>query len=225
MTINNYIEYKSYLTEHELKHAPESMDYHGDFSLIYTGKRISVVGSRKVTPEISLRTSILIRKLIKKGIIIVSTLNEGVDTIAHKSAIIEKGKTIIITDNPVNQDDNKASKSLSKPVKNEFLNVFVSSLNYLSEPLSSDIINHTRALISDAIIIVEASEKSIVVHLVWEALRLGRTVLVLESLIAGNKVSWVEEILNYGAQVLNKNNFDAIIDDIPFLTAKLDYDF
>ena len=70
------------------------------------------------------------------------------------------------------------------------------------------------ALISDATVIVAAGERSGTVHQAREALRLGRDLLLLESL-ASRKFTWTEELLNYGAQVLNDENLENWLDWLP----------
>ena len=69
------------------------------------------------------------------------------------------------------------------------------------------------ALISDATIIVEASEKSGTQHQAWEAIRLGRQVFILENIINSN-ISWAYKALEYGAVVLTNDNFGDILDSI-----------
>lgn len=81
------------------------------------------------------------------------------------------------------------------------------------------------ALISDATIIIEASEYSGTRHQGWEALRLGRNLYIMENIIKDKKVTWAREMLNYGAQVLTKENYKDIIEDTHYLTAKVDYAF
>jgi DNA processing protein len=78
------------------------------------------------------------------------------------------------------------------------------------------------ALISDATIIIEASEKSGTRHQGWEALRLGREVYILENVIKEKEISWAKEMLDYGAQVLSRDNVDEIFTDIPYLTSKFE---
>lgn len=80
------------------------------------------------------------------------------------------------------------------------------------------------ALISDATIIIEASEKSGTKHQGWEALRLGRQLFIRENVL-NDKISWAEEMLNYGAQVLTNDNFEFLIESIPYLTKKKEYVF
>ena len=82
------------------------------------------------------------------------------------------------------------------------------------------------ALISDATIIIEASEKSGTKHQGWEALRLGRSVFILENVIKNPNITWAKEMLKYGAEVLTRENVNFIIESIPFLTTReVDYVF
>jgi DNA processing protein len=57
------------------------------------------------------------------------------------------------------------------------------------------------ALISDATIIVEASDKSGSLHQGWEAIRLGRPLFIWKSILK-NKVTWHKKMIDYGAVVL-----------------------
>jgi len=54
--------------------------------------------------------------------------------------------------------------------------------------------NRTMALISQATVITEAREDSGVISQGWECLRLGRLLLIHESL---KKLSWVREMMRY----------------------------
>src|SRR4051794_8079093 len=82
------------LNSFEKKHAPENTYYFGDLNLLKSGGRVSVVGSRKPTPEGIKRAQIVTRMLVGQGIVVVSGLAEGIDTVAHTTAIHCKGKTI-----------------------------------------------------------------------------------------------------------------------------------
>jgi DNA processing protein len=59
------------------------------------------------------------------------------------------------------------------------------------------------ALISNASVIVEAGEGSGSLSQGWEALRLGRPLFLLKSLIEDVALAWPKEMLNYGAMVLS----------------------
>ena len=70
------------------------------------------------------------------------------------------------------------------------------------------------ALISDATVIVAAGERSGTEHQGWEALRLGRDLLLLESL-ANRGFAWTDKLLSYGAAVLNDKNLRKWLDSLP----------
>ncbi len=63
--------------------------------------------------------------------------------------------------------------------------------------------NRTMALISDATIIVEASDSSGSLHQGWEALRLGRSLFIWKSILKDTKLSWPEKMMRYGAVELS----------------------
>jgi DNA processing protein len=60
------------------------------------------------------------------------------------------------------------------------------------------------ALVSDASVIVEASDKSGSLSQGWEALRLGRPLFLMASILDQRGLSWPRMMLNYGAMVLRK---------------------
>ena len=78
------------------------------------------------------------------------------------------------------------------------------------------------ALISDATIIIEATAISGTRHQGWEALRLGREVYILENVVQDSNVTWAKEMLDYGAQVLSRENVDGIFTHTPYLTSKFE---
>ena len=55
------------------------------------------------------------------------------------------------------------------------------------------------ALISDATIIVEASDTSGSLHQGWEALRLGRPLFIWKSILSNTQLNWPQKMLRYGA--------------------------
>ena len=73
------------------------------------------------------------------------------------------------------------------------------------------------ALLSPATIIVEAGAGSGTQHQGWEALRLGRPLYFLESAVASKDIQfqWVNEQIEYGAEILTDANCAAVLDAIP----------
>lgn len=203
------------LNEFEKKHAPEKAFYLGDLKLLQGGGRVSVVGSRKPTPLGIRRAKDVAKLLVENGVTIVSGLADGVDTIAHTTAIESGGKTIGVLGTPLSQPYPKSNLRLFNEMAGNHLVISQFPEGYPFQPKNFPIRNRTMALISHATIIVEAFEKSGTIHQGWEALRLGRPLFLLESLTKDEKLTWPRELLKYGAQVLTKDNFDELVLSIP----------
>lgn len=209
----------------ELKHAPEHLFYEGDFSLLLNGKRVSVVGSREATPTGLLRAEAITKALVDLEIIVVSGLAKGIDTMAHKTAIALGGKTIAVLGTPLSKAYPAENRALLDEIKKNHLAISQfkegGNYDYRSFPMR----NRTMALISDATIIIEASETSGTRHQGWEALRLGRSVLLLANVANDPNLSWPKEMLNYGAQVLTKENCTELLSNIPNFTNRVKLSF
>lgn len=203
------------LNQFEKKHAPALAFYAGDLDLLRIGGRVSVVGSRKPTEFGARRTKIVAKKLIENGITIVSGLAEGVDTIAHQTAIEFNGRTIAVTGTPLTNPYPKSNVSLFEEIASHHLVISQFSDGSPFQPKNFPIRNRTMALISHATIIIEAFEKSGTIHQGWEALRLGRPLFLMESLVKDQNLSWPSELVRYGARVLTKENFDDLVYSIP----------
>ena len=223
--MNTYMDYLNTFTDIEKKNSPKELFFKGDFSLLKNGRRVSVVGSRKVSDLGIKRTQFITNFLVERQITVVSGLAEGVDTAAHLAAIQRGGKTIGVIGTPLNQYFPSRNKALQDKIAENYLLLSQFLENSSVTPKNFPIRNRTMALISDATIIIEASEKSGTKHQGWEALRLGRELLIMENVINGNNVSWVNEMLNHGAQILSKSNYVDLIENIPYLTSKEEYAF
>ena len=73
------------LNEVERKNAPETLFVSGDVGLCRNFPRVSVIGTRKISPLGVRSTENLVRLLVKRGVAVVSGLALGVDACAHKS--------------------------------------------------------------------------------------------------------------------------------------------
>lgn len=57
---------------------------------------IAVVGTRKMTPYGRFCTELLVREIVRLGLVVVSGLAFGIDAVAHRTALHEKGRTIAV---------------------------------------------------------------------------------------------------------------------------------
>jgi len=203
------------LNDVELKHVPKKGYYLGELSLFSKGARVSIIGTRKPTPEGIRRANIVAKKLVAEGITIVSGMAEGVDTLAHTVAIENRGKTIAVLGTPLDKPYPKSNMGLFEHLSNNQLVISQFETGYPFSKRNFPIRNRTMALISHATVIIEASENSGTIHQGWEALRLGRPLYLLESLVKNSNLTWPEKFIEYGARVLTRDNFDDLLNELP----------
>lgn len=71
------------------------------------------------------------------------------------------------------------------------------------------------ALISQATVIVEATERSGSLQQGWESLRLGRPLLILARLFDDPALKWPKEMAHHGAVALNPRRLEEIAEYLP----------
>jgi len=219
MTSNEFTPEKALgnLNEVEKKHAPIALYWIGNSSLFKSPPKVSIVGSRKVSADGLKRTKKITKLLIQKNITIVSGLAEGVDTIAHETAIHFGGKTIAVIGTPLNKSYPASNKELQIEISKEHLLVSQFIIGTPGGRKCFPMRNRTMALISDATIIVEAQDGSGTLHQGWETLRLGRPLFIMESSTKDDSLSWPQEFLAYGAHILKNDSFDELVEMLPQL--------
>jgi DNA processing protein len=220
-----YSEYINKFSEFEKKNAPKNFFFDGDISLLTQGIKVAVVGSRKPSDEGIIRARSITKKLVELGITVVSGLAEGIDTVAHLTTISLNGKTIAFLGTPLNISYPKSNEKLLTIIKSNHLAISQFPYGYPIMKQNFPDRNRTMALFSDATVIVEASENSGTRHQGWEALRLGRSVFIMENVIKNPSVSWAKEMLKYGAQILKKDNLSLVLEEIPSFVSSVDFAF
>ena len=213
------------LNEHEAKYAPNPIYYEGDIEILSKSRKVSVIGSRKVSNDGITRAQLVTKALTKNGITVVSGLAEGVDTVAHTTAIEDGGRTITVLGTPLDKAYPKKNEELLNKIKRDHLAISQFPKGYPVQPKNFPIRNRTMALISDATIIIEAGEKSGTRHQAREALRLGRELYLLESLANDPQLTWPRQMIGYGAKVMTTNNIDQMLEELPDFTTSKDATF
>lgn len=206
------------LNDIERKHVPDSLYTLGDTALLAAGRRVSVVGSRKPSEDGIRRARALVKELISHNIIVVSGLAEGIDTVAHQTAMAGGGRTIAVLGGPLDNIYPAKNRELFAQIAREHLAISQFPSGYPIQPKNFPIRNRTMALISDATVIVEASEKSGTQHQGWEALRLGRELFLLQSVAEDPRLTWPRKMIEYGAVVLTREAMPSLLEDLPAYT-------
>ena len=198
----------------ELKHAPDELWLAGDKTLLTEHRRAAVVGSRKASPEALARARAIARELVARDIIVVSGLAEGIDTAAHKAAIEAGGRTVAVLGTPLSSAYPASNAGLLSTIRRDHLAVsqFAEGHPVLKDNFPRR--NRTMALLSDATIVVDAAETSGTRHQAWEALRLNRSLFLLENVVANPDLTWPAEMIEYGAETLNRDTISDMLDMI-----------
>lgn len=153
-------------------------------------KAVAIVGARKVSPEGAARARKLARELVHAGVVVVSGLAEGVDTEAHTSAIGNDGDTIAVIGTPLDAVYPAANKKLQEAIYRHHLLVSQFPSGTGVRPWHFPQRNKIMAAISDATVIIEASDTSGSLHQAAECMRLNRLLFIAKSVIDNPKLTW-----------------------------------
>lgn len=203
------------LNRYERKHAPEKLYLTGPLKVPFEAPRISVVGTRSPSDEGVTFTRELVKRLVEKGIIVVSGLAKGIDTEAHTTAIESGGQTVAVLGTPLDRFYPPENRKLQQLIMEKHL--AVSQFPFGHNTHRSDFVkrNRTMALISDATIIVEAEDGGGTLSQGWEAIRLKRPLFLAPFLLERRDLEWPDRMLDYGAEVLNLENIEEICETLP----------
>jgi len=210
-------------TDLEKKYAPKNLFFEGDTRLLDSGLKISIVGSRKPSEQGIKDAQCLAKTLVEHGVTVLSGLADGIDTVAHETAINNGGKTIAVLGTPLSKAYPAKNANLLNVIKQRHLAVSQFEEGYATKKENFPIRNRTMALLSDATIIVEASENSGTRHQGWEALRLGRFIFIMKSVLENKALSWPREMVKYGAQEVTCELLPNFIEAIPNITSRMEY--
>jgi DNA processing protein len=182
----------------------ELLYYTGNLDLIYE-RSVAIVGTRKPSEDGVKRTARMAKLLVEHGFTIVSGLAQGVDTIAHMTALENSGKTIAVIGTPLNQAYPKENSRLQDYIAKKHLLVsqvpFIKYLNqdYRSNRLFFPERNKTMSAITEATIIVEAGETSGTLIQARAALQQGRKLFILNSCFENPNITWPKYYEKKGA--------------------------
>lgn len=189
----------------DAKHPIELFYYRGDIGLL-DSKCISVVGARECSPDGLKRAAKLARGLAERGYTVVSGLAKGVDTAAMEAAMdVEGGKTIGVIGTPIHEAYPKENGPLQDKVAQRHLLVSqVPFYRHKTEPFKARKFhfpqrNETMAAVSDATVIVEASDTSGSLTQARACIQQGRKLFILNSCFENPNITWPAKYERDGA--------------------------
>lgn len=80
-------------------------------------RSVSVIGSRNASMESKEKTEKLVKALVKRNIVVNAGLAKGIDTITHKTALQNNGRTIAVIRTPINQYYPRENKELQLAIE------------------------------------------------------------------------------------------------------------
>jgi DNA processing protein len=177
---------------------------HGDLRIYYAGdiallKRpsVAIVGTREVSDAGTTRTKRLTRELVAAGINIVSGLAYGVDTVAHETAIESGGKTVAVIGTPLDKASPSDNARLQEHIYREHLLISRFEKGEKTFRTNFPLRNRLMAVLSDATVVMEASDTSGTLHQAAECKNLGRWLFIAKSVVNDPSLKWPKKFLKY----------------------------
>ncbi len=180
---------------------------------------IAVVGSRKATAYGKWACEKFTKELVNLGTTIISGLASGIDTIAHKTAIDNGGRTIGILGNGIDVVYPKKNLYLYNEVENN--GGIVSEFPLGTQPLAFNFPQRNRIIsgLSMGVIVIEAQEKSGSLITAHHALEQGKDVFALPGNINSIFSGGTNKLIKDGAKPLLE--IEDVIEEIYELKEKI----
>lgn len=179
---------------------PKEMFVSGPLEELLNRPRLSVVGTRKPTPYGIQVTKSLIQELAAQGIVIISGLAFGVDSIAHRACLEAHGQTIAVLPTSLGCIYPASHRHLAQQIIDQG-GALVSEYPPGSTAYKTNFVARNRLVsgLGDAILIIEAAHKSGTLHTTNFALEQGKDVMVIPGNITSPLSAGTNNLLKDGA--------------------------
>jgi DNA processing protein len=215
--VNGSIDYPESLRD--AAHPIELLYYRGNWDLVESPKRVAIVGSRNPSEEGIRRARKIAHLLVQDGYTIISGLAKGIDTAAHTAAIESGGRTIAVIGTPITEYYPPENRSLQELIAKEHLLISqVPIWRYLQQNFKWNKLffperNATMSALSQATIIVEASNTSGTLTQARAALHQGRKLFILDNCFQNPELTWPSRFESQGAvRVRDINDIKAALE-------------
>lgn len=161
---------------------------------------VAVVGSRKLTDYGRETTKTIVRELAGQGVVIVSGLALGIDSVAHQAALDAHGTTIAVLPSTLDEIYPASHRQLAAKIVAEG-GALITEYGADNPVHSGCYVARNRIIsgLSLAVIIPEAAERSGSLHTANFALEQGRDVLVVPGSIFSTTSRGTNKLLKAGA--------------------------
>lgn len=186
----------------EASSAPYLLFFKGDLSLL-ASKQVGVVGSRTPTQYGKIATEKIVSDLSRAGLTITSGMAHGIDSIAHKAALAQNGKTIAVLGAGIAQ---AAINVQAKRIIHEIVSsggAVISEYHPLARATKFTFPARNRIIsgLSLGVLVAEAAEKSGALITARYALEEGREIFAVPGSIFSEKSAGTHGLIRQGAQL------------------------
>lgn len=153
----------------------------GDISLLDSDRiRVAIIGSRKPSNKSINITVIITQKFVNKNFVIVSGLAKGIDTISHKTTLLNNGKTIAVLPTNFNKIYPSDNNELANEIRNKGL--LMTAIGPNENTYKSNFLNRNNyiANISDIVVVIETNIKSGTMNTIRNASEAGKKILYID---------------------------------------------
>lgn len=186
----------------EIYQPPWVLFVKGDLSLLEKKPKLAVVGSRQATQYGKNAIRLMFPPLVEKGVVIVSGLANGIDTLAHEYAMKNGGKTIAVIAGGVYHIYPKENAELAKEMMKSQL--VISEYPPDTKPLRWHFPARNRIIsgLSNGTFIIEAKRKSGSLITANYAVNEGREVFSLPGSIFNQNSLGTNDLIKQGAKLV-----------------------
>lgn len=186
----------------EIYQPPWVLFVKGDLSLLEIQPKLAVVGSRQATQYGKNAIRLMFPPLVEKGVVIVSGLANGIDTLAHEHAMKNGGKTIAVIAGGVYHIYPKENAELAKEMMKSQL--VISEYPPDTKPLRWHFPARNRIIsgLSNGTFIIEAKRKSGSLITANYAVNEGREVFSLPGSIFNQNSLGTNDLIKQGAKLV-----------------------
>lgn len=151
---------------------------------------VAIVGSRAVSDIGIARARKLARAVADAGVAVVSGLADGVDTVALKTALAAGGRVAAVIGTPINKAYPAKNAELQETIYRDHLLMSQFPIGARTFRSHFPERNRVMAAVSDATVVIEASNKSGTIHQSWECVKLGRWLFIPRSVADDPALTW-----------------------------------
>jgi DNA processing protein len=193
---------------------PPFIFYTGDY-LETDHNAVAVVGSRTATEEGRHFTVSLARDLAQQGVTVISGMARGIDTCAHRGAITGNGRTIAVFGSSLDIIYPPENRELAAEIIKR--GCIFSEYLPQTEPFAANFTSRNRIIsgLAQAVVIIEAAERSGALSTAGHALKQNREVFAVPGSPAKTTSIGTNSLIKKGARLLT-STLD-IFDELPRL--------